>query len=658
MAINPIGSRTSSAGLPIGATVQGIVNDPAYLQMNGQIVSREDYPKLYTSLDEVPLPFFEDQAVPTFGSTDAYDITYGNSKYVAIGEGGRYATSPDAVTWTLQAGSISATLVSFANNLFYAGGIGGKLYSSSDGITWTQRLSVSGDKFGRVVYNGSNGYFVSGTKGDVYSSTNGTSWGVDYTSNPTAETGAYVSDVVWNSTDSRLKYIVKESSFPYKVLSLVWSGSDLTLDTSADTNIDLLSSGDYPCNLLKFGSLFVSTGRTASGNHKVITSSNLTTWTQATTALQWSGSVSDVRIAQNGSTRMVLVKDSTLQTSTSPASTWTSQTSSFGSTDIRGITFGSAAWAAVGASNKVASGNSTATTWTQQTSPFVATSLVANNVIANDGVSTWLVGGVTGLAAYSVGGASWLSSTTGLSNNIKDVAYGEGVWVIATTTEVPKYSTNLTSWTNVTGLPSATYDYIRYCNGTFVAYRASTGFYYSPDGITWTQSTTVFTLGNTTADAVACGNNMFVAANGTTIHTSPDGDIWNSITHGTGVSFISVYWNGSNFIACPSAASTTLYHSLDGITWSLVTPTVSVLPTSGAGGVFLAAAHVSEDGINWFSTSYGQTTNVAAIGEVIKACGTGIVKTGTAYNYNTTDEIYIPLAPNQTATLRTYIKAK
>ena len=657
MSINPIGSRTSSGALPIGATVQGIVSDPAFIQMNGQIVNKSDYPKLHTAFDSIPKPRFEDQAVPAFGTTDIYDITYGNSKYVAIAEGGKFATSPDGVTWTLQAGTITATVLSFANGIFYAGGIGGKLYSSTDGITWTQRLSVSGNKFGRVVYNGSNGYFVSGTNGDIYSSTNGTTWNIDVTLNPSTQSGTHVSDIIWDSTTSRLYGIICESGGIWYRWRYTWSGTDLVSDALDATNITGFSgTTDYPANILKFGSTYVAFGKIA-GSYKVITSSDLITWSDSATGLT-TGSSSNYKLAQDGSTRIVLVKSSSLLTSTSPSTSWTVQTSSFGSSNIRGIARGSSAWAAVGQGNKIATATNTAVTWTQQSSPFTTSTTIQSNDITNDGVSTWMVVGNSGKVAYGDGG-SWLESTTGLANAINGVAYGEGTWVLATTTEVPKYSTNLTSWTNVTGLPSATYNYIKYSSGSgnFIAYRASTGMYYSADGITWTASTTVFTL-TTTADAVTSNSSLFVAVDGNNVYTSSDGNTWVTQVLSS-LTLRNVYWNGTYFIASGTSAATSHYRSTDGVSWELITSNQSILPTGVGDGVFYSASYISEDGINWFDAAgYGQTTNMASLSGTVIACGNGVVKNGVSYDYDKTLQIYVPLAPNQTATLRTYVKAK
>jgi hypothetical protein len=83
-------------------------------------------------------------------------IVYTGSAYVAVGGDGSNhpmaATSPDAVTWTVQASAAAATAqklcgVAFANNLLVAGTDGfpdgGEIITSSDsGVTWTARPSA------------------------------------------------------------------------------------------------------------------------------------------------------------------------------------------------------------------------------------------------------------------------------------------------------------------------------------------------------------------------------------------------------------------------------------------------------------------------------------------------------------------------------------
>lgn len=89
----------------------------------------------------------------SFGA--AYDIAYGNGKWVAVGDGdgvspNTIAYSSDGINWT----GIGKTLldpgytIAFKNGYFYAGGAyqgagNSSLYRSSDGINWTRVITSS-----------------------------------------------------------------------------------------------------------------------------------------------------------------------------------------------------------------------------------------------------------------------------------------------------------------------------------------------------------------------------------------------------------------------------------------------------------------------------------------------------------------------------------
>ncbi len=67
-------------------------------------------------------------------------VAFGNSRFVAVGEGGAVATSTNGVSWVSQyAGSNSLSAIAFGQGTFIAVGENGTILTSSDGFSWTKR---------------------------------------------------------------------------------------------------------------------------------------------------------------------------------------------------------------------------------------------------------------------------------------------------------------------------------------------------------------------------------------------------------------------------------------------------------------------------------------------------------------------------------------
>jgi hypothetical protein len=118
---------------------------------------------------------------PKFGANSIYGITYGDGKFVAVGNNGKAAYSTDGINWTAVANTTFGTnyinAVAYNGGKFIAvGGIGKAAYSA-DGTTWT---AVSDPKFGEgdifdITYGG--GKFVAvGVSGKAAYSTDGINW--------------------------------------------------------------------------------------------------------------------------------------------------------------------------------------------------------------------------------------------------------------------------------------------------------------------------------------------------------------------------------------------------------------------------------------------------------------------------------------------------
>ena len=113
-----------------------------------------------------------------FGLDPIYAVTYGLSKFVAVGYNGKGSYSTDGVNWTavsMAVGTTPLNSVTYGNGKYVAVGQSGKGAYSTDGITWTAiSPTILSSHLYSVTYG--NGKFVAvGAAGGMYS-TNGTQW--------------------------------------------------------------------------------------------------------------------------------------------------------------------------------------------------------------------------------------------------------------------------------------------------------------------------------------------------------------------------------------------------------------------------------------------------------------------------------------------------
>ena len=112
-------------------------------------------------------------------------ITYGNGMVVAAGytSGCRIATSADYYSttsrWTFDLVNESGgNTIFYYNNMFVAGGEKGKMATSPDGTTWTAVMNSTfgTDEYIRGITYGNGKFVAVGDKGKMATSENGTTW--------------------------------------------------------------------------------------------------------------------------------------------------------------------------------------------------------------------------------------------------------------------------------------------------------------------------------------------------------------------------------------------------------------------------------------------------------------------------------------------------
>ena len=117
------------------------------------------------------------RATANSGFTNLNDVTYGQSRYIAVGDTNGLYSSPDALTWTKRTSTSTTnfTCVAASATAFVAGTSGQSIYSSPDGTTWTQRAYGLSSSFRGATY-GAGRFVIVGDAGAIYTSVDGNAW--------------------------------------------------------------------------------------------------------------------------------------------------------------------------------------------------------------------------------------------------------------------------------------------------------------------------------------------------------------------------------------------------------------------------------------------------------------------------------------------------
>jgi hypothetical protein len=255
------------------------------------------------------------------GSDTFTSVTYGNSKFVAVGKGGVIMTGSNGIRWTTQASGTSSSLEGViwgdSDNKFAAVGSGGVILTSSDGANWTVRSPSTNKDLHGVAYG--NGKFAAvGVGGVILTSSDGITW----------ETQS-------SGTAKGLQGIVYGSG---KFAAVGDSG--LILTSSDGINWNRVSSGT--ANTI-YGITYGDNMFAAVGDEGVVlTSSNGSDWDNRTAGINTA-----LFCAANGNSRFVIVgKDGKILIS-SDGMSW-EQSSSGVRKNLCGVVYGNSIFVAVG----------------------------------------------------------------------------------------------------------------------------------------------------------------------------------------------------------------------------------------------------------------------------------------------------------------------
>jgi hypothetical protein len=255
-----------------------------------------------------------------------------------------------------------------------------------------------------------------------------------------------------------------------------------------------------------------------------------------------------------------------------PAASWTTRTSNFGTTNIRSVSYGNSLWVAAGDTGQLRT-STDAITWTTRESNFTNQYGPTNILSVAYGNNLWVGGGDYGKIRTSTDAITWDEQTSNFGNTaIRSVAYGNNLWVAGGYNGQLRTSTDATTWTaRTSNFGAYTIRSVAYANSLWVAGSTGGQLRTSTDAITWTTRTSNF--GNTSILSIAYGNNLWVAAGYYgELRTSTDAITWTTRTSNLGSTNINSVAYGNNLWVAGGSAGQ-LRTSTDGITWTTRTST-------------------------------------------------------------------------------------
>jgi len=209
----------------------------------------------------------------SFGTDPIYGVaSNGTSLYVAVGDNGKLATSPDAITWTQRTSSFGTSTikhVAYGGGYWVAVGQTAKVAYSTDGINWTQKTTGIGSGFVNRVAWGNGLWVIGNSNGELWTATDPTGTWTSRTSTLTQISFIHYapSQSVWVACgDTGTTGALASSSD-----GLTWTARNSTFNISSGTGL-FASNSSVIAHYGSDGSLSVD----------IQTSTNGTSWTNRT----------------------------------------------------------------------------------------------------------------------------------------------------------------------------------------------------------------------------------------------------------------------------------------------------------------------------------------------------------------------------------------
>jgi photosystem II stability/assembly factor-like uncharacterized protein len=168
---------------------------------------------LSTSYGGTPIAFVSAQnnsthKVERFVRNNLFDIEFGNSTWVIGGEGGVFATSSNAETWTAYQTKLKTTTIlsiTFADSKWVISGSSGKMQRSTDLVTWTAFDAKLSKGIKKIAF-GNGVWIAAGEDGKISISSNLSTWKVYKVKFGTSSINAlFYADGYWLALGDKLK---------------------------------------------------------------------------------------------------------------------------------------------------------------------------------------------------------------------------------------------------------------------------------------------------------------------------------------------------------------------------------------------------------------------------------------------------------------------
>ena len=265
------------------------------------------------------------------GTADLNASTFGavgGNIFLAVGAGGRIASSPDGTTWTTlnnTASSADLNAVAFGGASYVAAGAGGAVLYSSDGVNWAGETSATSSAIYGLATNGASAFVGVGANGTIVYSTNGVNWA--------AATSGTTNDLLAVAYGNG-RYVAVGTGG-----TLLTSTDAVTWTAETSNTAQSLKGIAYGTDASTSTTLFVAVG--ASG--ALISSTDGITWT-ANNSLP----VANINNITFGS-QFVLVGDSGIIYTSATGMSWQVQSSGTAN-NLKAVTHNAFSYSAVGAS--------------------------------------------------------------------------------------------------------------------------------------------------------------------------------------------------------------------------------------------------------------------------------------------------------------------
>lgn len=486
-------------------------------------------------------------SLPIPSGVDFNGVAYGNGLWVVAGDNNTAYISSDLESWTpVVIGGVNIYDVEFANGKFYAGTLNAGIMSSTDGVSWTQVYAGTNAAITSIQFL--NGLLIAqydsifSNAGTMLLSTNGTNWTTVGLANGIAGRATYGNGMwVFPFTGKRYRF--------------------------SQTNGSDLASVDIAHTTTSMG--FIN-GKFIDGDYYV--SSDAVTWTQAT-GLPFSAPSNEQHAFETNGDILVAVGESIV--STEDAATFTLRSSRPVDTTLRLFTVlqGGGKWLLTG--DGVTAVSTDLEHWT--TTPQTAKQFENAAYGAGKFIATGPGPGAQPVVYQSTDGVNWQIVGTAGQYDFEAIAYGGGRWVAASASDKRFYhSVDGAAWVAGQSFSGHQIFDIEYLGGEFIA--VGTTSFLSDDGLGWSGG-----IGGTGALMydVDYADGIFVAVGATNTTTSADGRLststdglhWTSRTPGTIEALFGVRHAAGTWVAVGANNTgdhgATVLESTNGLDWEI-----------------------------------------------------------------------------------------